>query len=70
MYVFIISPIKTNLRYVVVVILSSQPWLRHNLNQTQLSLILEFSEANTDSILIHPKQEIFNSLIGACLEFN
>ena len=50
---------KTDLRYVVVLMLSSQPRLRHSLTQTQLSLILEVSEANTDSSLIHPKQEIF-----------
>ena len=50
--------------------LSSQPRLGHNLTQTQLSLILEVSEANTDSSLIHPKQEFFYNLIGACLEFN
>ena len=53
------APIRTNLRYVVVLMLSSQPRLRHNLTQTQLSLILEVSEANTDSSLIRPKQGIF-----------
>ena len=49
------TPIITNLRYVVVLMLSSRP----RLTQTQLSLILEVSEANTDSSFIRPKQEIF-----------
>ena len=40
------------------------------MSKSSLKFFFEFSEANADLSLIHPKQEIFNSLIGACLEFN